>query len=121
MSVLDASALLAFLHGEAGADAAEAALVAGARCSAANWSEVAQQVLARGGNWDLARALLLSYGLTVEPVTADDAESAARLWRRGAGLSLGDRLCLALAQRLDLVALTTDRAWGAGPGVRQLR
>ena len=30
---------------------------------------------------------------------------------KGAGLSLGDRACLALAQRLGLPALTTDRAW----------
>ena len=29
---------------------------------------------------------------------------------KGAGLSLGDRACLALAQRLGLPALTTDRA-----------
>jgi PIN domain nuclease of toxin-antitoxin system len=31
---------------------------------------------------------------------------------RSAGLSLGDRACLALAERLGMVALTADRAWG---------
>jgi hypothetical protein len=32
------------LQGEAGADVVEEALVAGATCGAANWSEVAQRV-----------------------------------------------------------------------------
>ena len=31
---------------------------------------------------------------------------------RSAGLSLGDRACLALAERLGVPALTTDRIWG---------
>lgn len=56
MSVLDASALLAYLQGEAGSDVVEERLSAGARCAAANWSEVAQKVIAAGGQWELARA-----------------------------------------------------------------
>jgi PIN domain nuclease of toxin-antitoxin system len=32
---------------------------------------------------------------------------------RATGLSLGDRACLALARRLDVPALTADRAWQA--------
>lgn len=119
--VLDASALLAFLQGEAGADAVEGALERGARCGAANWSEVAQKVLAAGRDWDLARALLTSYSLVVEDVTADDAEWAAVRWRRGGGLSLADRLCLALADRLEGEAWTTDASWGEPAGVRQVR
>ena len=91
MSVLDASALLAFVQGEAGDDIVEAELDAGARCGAANWSEVAQKVLAAGGDWALTRALLLAYALQVEPVTEPDAEWAARRWRSGEGLSLADR------------------------------
>lgn len=121
MSVLDASALLAFLGGESGAEVVEEALGAGARCSTANWSEAAQKVLAAGGDWDLAGALLGAYGLEVEPVVVADAEWAARRWRPGESLSLGDRLCLALAARLDEVAVTADRSWGTGPGIRQIR
>lgn len=121
MIVLDASALLAFLHGEKGADAVESELMAGSTCGAANWSEVAQKVRAAGRDWDLARALLDSYRLTVEPVTAADAEWAARRWARGEGLSLADRLCLALAERLDTVAVTADRSWGRSDRIRQLR
>lgn len=121
MTVLDASAILAFLQGEPGADAVEAALVDGAVAGAANWSEVAQKVLAQGGDWDLAKGLLASYGLGIEPVLADDAERAARRWRRAEGLSLGDRLCLALGDRLDRPVLTADRSWGSAGRVQQIR
>ena len=121
MIVFDASALLAFLRDEPGADEVEESLLAGGACSAANWSEVAQQVRGRGGQWLPARALLLSYPLGVEPVTADDAEAAAEMWRAGSGLPLGGRLCLALAERLDADVLTADRAWGEEGRVRQIR
>lgn len=119
--VVDASALLVFLQGEAGADDVERRLAEGACCGAANWSEVAQKVLAVGGDWDSAQALLLSYGLELEAVTADDGEWAARRWRRREGLSLADRLCLALANRLGAEAWTADAAWRDAPPVRQIR
>jgi PIN domain nuclease of toxin-antitoxin system len=121
MTVIDASALLAFVQGESGADVVEAALDGEAVCSAVNWSEVAQKVLAEDRNWDLVRSLLVSYGLVVEPVVAEDAEWAARRWRRGDGLSIADRLCLALAERVDVDVLTADAAWGSGGRIRQIR
>lgn len=119
--VLDASALLAFLQDETGGDAVESRLDAGACCGAANWSEVAQKVLAAGRDWDLVRTLLLSYDITVEAVSVSDAEWAADRWRGGEGLSLGDRLCLALASRLDVEAWTADAAWGSEAPVHQIR
>lgn len=119
--VLDASALLAFLQGEDGADLVEAALAGDARCGAANWSEVAQKVLAADRDWSLVRALLTSYDVQVEPVTVEDGERAAHRWRRGAGLSLGDRLCLALAERVDADVLTADASWGSEDRVTQIR
>ena len=121
MTVLDASAILAFLQGERGEDVVEAALLDGATCGAANWSEVAQKVLAAGRDWRTSAALLASYELTVEPVTQDDAEQAAAAWHPGSKLSLADRLCQALARRLDLPALTADRVWGSSDGVQQIR
>jgi ribonuclease VapC len=120
-AVIDASALLAYLHGEDGADAVEDRLAAGASCGAANWSEVAQQVLAAGRDWALARALLVSYDIEIEPVVVADAEWAAHRWRRGEGLSLADRLCLALSHRTGLEAWTADTAWGDATGVHQIR
>lgn len=119
--VLDASALLAYLVGEPGADVTEEALAAGADCSAVNWSEVAQKTQAGGGDWAVASALLASYGLTIHDATPRDAEAAAARWKPGSGLSLADRFCLALADRLDAVAYTTDTAWGSTDRVRQIR
>lgn len=51
----------------------------------------------------------------VFPFTEEDALGVARLrpLTRSLGLSLGDRACLALAQRLSLPALTADASWGA--------
>lgn len=121
MNLFDASALLCFLQGEDGADVVEREFCVGARCSAVNWSEAAQKVVAAGRDWDLARGLLISYGLAVEPVTAFDAEAAAKSWRRGDGLSLADRLCLATARRLGATVWTTDLAWGSSENVRQVR
>jgi len=121
VNLFDSSALLSFLQGERGADVVERALVAGGVCSAANWSETAQKLLAHNQDWGLARGLLMSYRLAIEPVTAADAELAAQLWRAGSGLSLADRLCLATAQRLKATVWTADSAWGSSKRVRQIR
>ncbi len=121
MNLFDASALLCFLQGEDGAAVVERELDVGGRCSAANWAETAQRIMSRDGDWEVARGLLLSYGLVVEPVLSDDAELAARLWRVGSGLSLGDRLCLATARRLGATVWTADIAWGTAEPVRQVR
>lgn len=111
--VLDASALLAWLHREPGLEIVEASLRRSV-ISSVNWAEVLQKIIARGIREPEAVAGELQYlGLGVVPFTADDAEKAARLWSMGrqAGLSLGDRACLSLAQRLGLTALTADRRW----------
>lgn len=121
-TVLDASAVLAFIQGEVGADTVESLLDAGAHCSTVNWSEVAQKVRAvGGGDWRVAAALVSSYGLRVEHATVEDAERAAELWQRGAGLSLADRFCLALGERLAATVWTADTAWGSSDAVRQVR
>lgn len=120
-TVLDASALLAFLQGEPGADVVETAMEHSPVCSAANWSEIAQKIHAADRDWDLVKALLMSYGLRVEPVTPADAELAARRWRRGEGRSLADRLCLALGERLDAQILTADTHWRTANRIRQIR
>ena len=120
MKVLDASVLLAFAQGE-GADQTERLLGEGAVCGAANWSEIAQKIGSAGRDWDLVRALLVSYDLTVEAVTESDAEWAALRWGKGEGLSLADRLCLALGERLDAEVWTSDVSWGTTGRVHQLR
>jgi ribonuclease VapC len=121
VNVFDASALLAFLQGEDGSAAAEAGLSAGGTCGTANWSEVAQKIRAHGRDWGLARALLASYDLQLEPVSVADAEQAAVNWAPGSGLSLADRLCLALGQRMDATVWTADSNWGNSETIRQIR
>lgn len=118
--VVDSSALLAYLQGEPGADLVRRELTEGAVISAANWSEVAQKVR-RTGAWEVARALLLSYPVQIAAVTIDDAEAAAAQWVPGSPLSLADRLCLALAARLELLALSADRTWFDLDGVVAVR
>ena len=119
--VLDASALLAFLQNEPGSSTVEAALTDSAYCYAVNWSEVAQKVRAASGDWGLARALLDSYKLGVLDATAADAEWAALRWQAGQGLSLADRFCVALGERLDADLLSADTAWGTSVRVHQIR
>ena len=118
--VLDASALLALLHDEPGGESVRPLLPA-AVMSSVNWAEVVQKCVARGVDVDGLRSDLGSLGLRVWPFNVDDAEASGRLWTpsRGwsttmaLGLSLGDRACLALGQRLSLPVLTADRAWGS--------
>lgn len=110
--VLDASAVLALFRSEPGADRVEAVLDR-ARMSTVNWCEVLQKLIDRGTDVTGLTADLLGFGVLLEAFTAEDAEAAAELRRttRSAGLSLGDRACLALAQRLSAIALTADRTW----------
>ena len=111
-SVLDASAILAWLRDEPGADQVTHLLPDGS-VSAVNWSEVWQKLAQRSVDADRVTARLRTLGLRVEPVTEADGVEAARLWAatRHVGLSLGDRCCLALAARLDVDAVTADSAW----------
>jgi ribonuclease VapC len=123
--VLDASALLAFLHHEPGHAAVDAVL-RGATISSVNWSEVIQKALARGVDVVGLQSDLSALGLTVLPFTADDAEVTAQLWvqTRALGLSLGDRACLALGLRRGQPVLTADRSWqqlSVGADVRIIR
>lgn len=110
--VLDASALLAMLQDEPGGDLVQE-LLETAAISSVNWSEVTQKSLERQTEIAGLRQELEALGLEIMPFTAVLAETTARLRSatRQAGLSLGDRACLALAAVLDLPAVTTDRVW----------
>jgi ribonuclease VapC len=114
--VLDASALLAFLHGEPGGAAVEEVLGTSA-ISSVNWSEVVQKALEKKTRVDGLREELESLGLEIISFTAELAEKTAHLRAetRPAGLSLGDRACLALAGDLGRPAVTADKIWGDLP------
>ncbi len=121
MNLFDASALLCYLQAEPGAEVVKRELLRGGSCSAANWSETAQKVVAHGRDWQSSKALLLSYDLSIEPVTTRIAERAAAIWLERPQLSLADRLALATADHLSALVWTTDAAWGVEDPVRQVR
>jgi len=115
MLLLDASAILAYLHDEPGADRVAQALTSLADCqvTAANHAEVIAKCLDRGVAAEDVAPMLAEMGYRVIGLTAEDGALAGRLRTstRPQGLRLGDRLCLAAAQRLACPVLTADRPW----------
>lgn len=112
--VLDASAILSFLQGEPGDEIVRVALQSDSCIvTAGNQAEIIAKVLDRGADVGAIKTVLDQLGYTVVDVTAKDGECAGwmRAQTRVIGLSLGDRLCLAVAQRLSAVVLTADRPW----------
>lgn len=111
-NVVDASALLALVLGERGADVV-AEILPRAVCSAVNWSEFAQKAAQRRVEHQRAGVYFMGAGMTIVPFDQVDADQTARLWHqtRVVGLSLGDRACLALAMRLGAPVYTADRSW----------
>lgn len=118
-TVVDASVVLAWLQDEPGGDDAEPRLMEGV-IGAVNWSEVLQKSRQHGADAELVSRLLASFGLSVAEVVREDAERAAALWRRGSGISLADRLCMALGNRLGLPVATTDGSWRQVPGAPEI-
>jgi ribonuclease VapC len=110
--VLDTSAVLAAVFGEAGAERV-AAVAENSRLSTVNLAEVVQKLIDRGFGDEVIEATLNDRPCRFEPLDAGTGVRAGRLRRvtRSAGLSLGDRVCLVLAERLGLPVLTADRAW----------
>lgn len=117
--IIDASAFICWINEEPGADRVAELLERRALMSAVNWAEVASKYADdRVRTGDMAETLALSH-MTIVPFDADLAWRAGllRATTRHLGLSLGDRACLALAERLEGVAVTCDRAWREVAGV----
>lgn len=108
--LLDASAVLAWLFREPGAREVRD-VIDDAFIPSLNWAEVLQKARDRELDAELTGTMISAFGLAVVAVDAEDASRAAALWERGTTLSLADRFCLAVGDRLDLPVWTCDRAW----------
>jgi len=118
--VLDASAFLAYLRDETGAEIVENALIDGCYISIINWVEVLSKVVDLGESPDeiikrLRDEGLLENSLKIIACNEEDAITIAKFRpvTKSAGLSLGDRACLALGKRLNLPVLTADKVWSS--------
>ncbi len=110
--VLDASALMALVYNEPGSEIVRSVLT-DAVVSAVNWSELAAKLVERGFAPDIISVILNGIDVEIYPFDAAQALSAGMMRRntRAFGLSLGDRACLALTQKLQAVAYTADKIW----------
>jgi ribonuclease VapC len=109
--VLDASALIAFLRNEPGADVVRKR-VSGAFISTMNYSEVLKKTIEVGGSPDAVRTHVSALPITIVPFDVDQAVSTAALYPvvKPLGLSFADRACLNLGIRFDAVVLTTEKS-----------
>jgi ribonuclease VapC len=110
--ILDASAVLAFLLREPGQDRVMEVLLTEPRMNTVNFAEVVTKYVLRG-RASQGERLREELPVVFVPVDEDLALQAALMAAvtQPIGLSLGDRICLALARRTGLPALTADRAW----------
>jgi ribonuclease VapC len=104
--VLDASALLALLNQERGSERVAAIITDKAAISTVNFSEVVAKLSNDGMPNEMIRDLLDSLELEVIDFDTELAYQTGLLrpLTKHAGLSLGDRACLALAQHLRLLS-----------------
>jgi len=109
---VDASALLASILDEPGADAV-AALIGHAVMSVVNVAEVVSKLADIGVPEREIRMAIDEFGLEIAPFTEAQAYIAGLLrpLTRHLGLSLGDRACLALAIGRSLPVITAERRW----------
>jgi ribonuclease VapC len=111
--VLDASAILAVIGGEPGAEKLTPDLLARAVGSAVNLSEVQAKLVSRG--WSSEQAWEDATSPVREVVAFDEAQARVAgdlaTQTRHLGLSLGDRACLALGIALKVPVYTAEKAW----------
>ncbi|MFZ0313824.1 MAG: type II toxin-antitoxin system VapC family toxin [Candidatus Korobacteraceae bacterium] len=111
--VLDASAILAVVNGEAGQEKLTPEVLAAALCSTVNLAEVQAKLVSRGWSPDDAWEDAMSPIRAAVPFSEEHARVAGSLvaLTRALGLSLGDRACLALGMAMKAPVYTAEKAW----------
>jgi ribonuclease VapC len=92
--------------------------------SCVNLSEVLQKADQHGVRTEGLEHDLEALGVEFRDFDLLLARPTAQAWSPGAGLSLGDRACLALADQVAGTAVTTDARWvaaGLDVDIRVLR
>jgi PIN domain nuclease of toxin-antitoxin system len=111
--VLDASAILAYLQEERGAENLTKDILDHAVVGTVNLAEVQSKLVKKGRDPEEAWEEILSLVNGEEPFTSEHAKTAGSLIAQTEklGLSLGDRACLALAIALKAPVYTTEQLW----------
>jgi ribonuclease VapC len=111
--VLDASAIMAAINREPGWEAVADYLAQDAVICAVNLAEVAKILVETGSTDASVEQAMARWSIFEVPFDSKLAVNSGLMYRmtRSAGLSLGDRACLALAALIGCPAVTTDRVW----------
>jgi ribonuclease VapC len=118
--LLDASAVLAWLQEERGSEVVDEVIDESAIASI-NAAEVIHKLMGKGASPEQAGEILGRLAIPIIDFTSEHLPNAARL-SKAKGLSLGDRACLAIADRMGITAVTADQLWSSsGVSVRQIR
>ena len=112
--VIDSSALLALTRGERGYETVQE-LLHSEECaiSSVNMAEVGTKLVEYGLPSNELPRLVNQFQIDVIDFNIEQSILSAQLrpLTRAAGLSLGDRACLALTKLMQGIAVTTDQAW----------
>ncbi len=117
-SVVDASALLAYLFDEPGAELVAELLDAGsALVSSVNYAETVGKLIDRKMPEEVVKITMENLGLEVVSYDEQQALLTGLFQKSGLsyGLSIGDRACLALAKVGGFPLMTADRVWQEVP------
>jgi PIN domain nuclease of toxin-antitoxin system len=111
--VLDASAILAIIFDERGAEKLTDEILDHAVVSTVNIAEVQSKLVKKGYDPDVAWEDVISLVTAAVCFTSEHAKIAGSLIAKTEklGLSLGDRSCLALAMALKAPVYTTEQIW----------
>ena len=117
MTVLDASAVLAWVQNEPGSSEVT---LQGSVLTHVNYLEVVSVLTRKGKSSTTLQTELALLGVILRPLSLDEAQHAGEMitQTKSLGLSLGDRACLAVADLAKGRAVTADKIWKDIKGIQ---